>query len=169
MKIILIITFLILVVALQLTILPRLKILGAMPNFFLALVIALAIGQREENFKWWLFGAILAFDALAGRPFGFLTLALWLTFYLLGWLAKSFFRQTGFLATGALVAIGVLIFELLFIGLIKTAEALGLAAAKIEFFDFYLVSVLPANLLFNTMFALLIFYIFKKLYLRWTT
>lgn len=153
--------FSILAAAWQLTWLPELTILTVAPNLILAGILAFAICHKEAKNYWWVLIFALAFDLLAGRPFGVFTLSACLMFFSVELLASVIFKQNNFLAILLLVIVGVLFFEFYQFLLIKAFDAWHLA----EPFDpapFYFYAILPIKIFYNGMLALVWLLIFKK-------
>lgn len=161
MRIILIILVSIIIVALQLTALARLRILGATPDLILAVSIAWAIYQKEEKNSWLILIPAILQDSLIGRPFGLITLSIWLAFSLVGWLGKFLLKQSGFASILVLSLIGVLSYELFFVGLAKLVEFFNLIGTQISWADLYPFG--PAAILYNTFLCLFACWAVRKI------
>ncbi len=146
----------------QLTFFSKLAFWGFNPNLILAGILSYAIFGQEKKNQWLVFIPALILDLLVGRPFGFLILSLWLTFYLIDWLARILFRQNDWPAIVLLIMSGVLFFELSLVGLIKLAGLLHLVN-KINFEWFYFYGTIPLNILGNGIFCLFFIWVLQKI------
>jgi len=160
MKIILIILASIIIVSLQLTTLARLSLFNVVPNLILALIVAWAIYQKDQKYSWLILIPAVLLDSLIGRPFGLITLAIWLAFSFVGWLGKFLFKQSGFIPVLVLSLSGVLFYELIYAGLIRLAQFFNLNGAKILWADFYILA--PRAILYNCILCLIAFWLIKK-------
>ena len=156
MQIFLVFLFSILAAALQLTLMPRLAILGVGPNLMLGWVLACAIWRSEQKKEWFIFLPVFVFDLLAGRPFGVMTLSLWLAFFGLEWLASILFKQNDFPAVISLVFVGTVFFEVCRFSLVNLL-AIWRLSEPIRLSAFYFYAVLPLTFLYNA--ALVLFFI----------
>ena len=160
MKIVLIIFTSLIIVSLQLTVLARLGLFNVAPNLILALSIAWAIYQKDQKHSWLILIPAVLFDLLIGRPLGLITLAIWLTFSFVSWLGKFLFKQSGFIPVMVLSLSGVVFYELIYAGLIRSAQFFNLNGAKILWTDFYLFA--PRAILYNCILCLIAFWLIKK-------
>jgi len=157
-----------LVVMLQLAVAPQLEFWGIVPNLVLAMAVALAIYKENQKSDWLMLAPVVLLDILAGRPFGLITLSIWLTFSLVGWLGHSLFKQSGFVSVLVLTISGVLFYQFSFRGLAKLAFFLNLPGAlPVGWGDLYADPFLPAAVLYDGVLCLLIFLLIKKFYPRW--
>ncbi|MBU1102199.1 rod shape-determining protein MreD [Patescibacteria group bacterium] len=163
MKFFLLLILFFFVVSLQIAVLPRLEILGVVPNFILAATIVWAICEQEKKSSWLVLIPVFLFDAVAGRPFGLIILSMWLAFGFVRWLSRSLFKQSGFVSVLVLSVSGVLFYSLVFAGLAKLAEFSGLSSQTLFLADFYSYPNLLVAVLYNGLFCLLVFWPFKKL------
>jgi len=154
--------FSILAAALQLTLMPRLAILGVGPNLMLGWVLACAIWRSEQKKEWFIFLPVFVFDLLAGRPFGVMTLSLWLVFFFIQWLADVLFKQSDFPAVISLVFIGTIFFEVCRFLLTNIFSA-WLLIEPIVPSAFYFYAVLPLTLFYNTVLSLFFIRVFNKI------
>lgn len=161
MRIFWLIIILILVVAWQLTWLTELTVLTVTPNLILAGILALAICQKEEKNYWWVLVFALLFDLLAGRPFGVFILSACLMFFSVELLAGILFKQNNFFAILLLAVLGMLLFEL-YQFLLTGALAAWHMAEPFDLSPFYFYAVLPAQVVYNGILALVWLWIFKK-------
>jgi len=161
MQIFLVFLFSILAVALQLTLMPRLAILGVAPNLMTGLVLAFAIWHFEHK-RWWLiFLSVFIFDLLAGRPFGVITLSSWLTLFFIEWLASILFKQNDFPAVMSLALIGTIFFEASRFSLVNLLAAWHLGE-PVGLSVFYFYAVLPLDFLYNGALILFFLWILSK-------
>ena len=160
MKIILIILASFIIIGLQLTVLTRLSLFNVVPNLILALSIAWAIYQKDQKYSWLILIPAALLDSLIGRPLGLITLAIWLTLSLVGWLGKFLFKQSGFIPVLVLSLSGVVFYEFINAGLIRLAQFFNLDGAKIFWTDFYLFT--PRAILYNCILCLIAFWLIKK-------
>ncbi len=161
MRIVFIILISLIVVALQLTILPRFSIFGAAPNLILALSVAWAIYKKNEKYSWLILIPAIFQELLTGRPLGLIILSLWLSFSLVRWLGKFLFKQSGLVSLVVLSLIGVLSYELFFIGLFGITSVLKLGGA-----NFLLSEIFPtalATVFYNIILCLLVYWLLKKI------
>jgi rod shape-determining protein MreD len=161
MKIIWLILISILAVALQLTVFSKMAVLGAGPNLILAGVLAYAIFKEEQKGGWLILIPAFILDFLVGRPFGILTLSLWLMFFLIDWLAKVLFKKSDLPAVFILVFLGVLFFEFCFLLLSQMAAIFHLSQ-KLSLSGFYFYATLPLNIIYNGLFCLFFIWLFNK-------
>jgi len=164
MKIFLVLIISFLAVAAQLTLLPRLAILGVAPNLVLAATIAWAIFRKDQKSDWWVLVPVLWLDILAGRPFGLLTLSVWLVFNLISWLAGFLLRKSEIISLVALSFLGCLSFFVIFYGLTQLASSFGLAAAPAIRSDLWPVTLIGTT--YDALAGLVTLWLIKKSYPR---
>ncbi len=162
MKTFFIIFFSLILIIFQLTLVSQFDFFWATPNFILSATVAWVIYQSEQKLDWLIILPALILDLLIGRPFGVLTLAVWLVCALIIWLSRFLFKQSGFFSVLALALIGILSFEFIFLSLVKFAEVFKTPAEKIYFSGFYFSHTLPVVLISNAIFCFLFFFIFQK-------
>jgi len=168
MKTVLVIILSVFLVLAQLTVAPRLVIFGALPDLMLAFGVAWAIYKEGRRSSWLVLLPALFLDLLIGRPFGLLTLSLWLVFSLVRWLGHSLFKQSGFASVVVLAVSGVLFYRLAFKSLAKLAAFFNLSGAMpTNWNDLYSNPFLPVAVLYNVLLCLLIFLLIKKYHHRW--
>lgn len=155
MRIILVFLFSILLIALQLTLAPRLAVFGVTPNLILAAVLSWAVWRQENKKGWLILIPILIFDLLAGRPFGLVALSLCLVFFVLEELGRILFKQNDLSANLSLILLGILFFDVSQL-LLSRVLALGDLMEPIKLTAFYFYAVLPLELMLNGLLSLLI-------------
>lgn len=153
--------FSILAAALQLTLMPRLSILAAAPNLILASVLAWAIWQSEQKKDGLVLIIILMFDLSVGRPFGLLSLNMWLVFWGVEQLGKVFFKRNDVLAVWSLIFIGLLFFELNQFLLSRLLSIWHLTKSA-DIYISYFYTILPVNLFYNGALSLFLLWILNK-------
>lgn len=154
-----------LLAVLQLTLFSKLAFWWFSPNLILAVILAYGISRRGEGNKWLVLIPALTLDLLAGRFFGFLTLSLWLSFYLIDWLIKILFRQNNLQAIIFLTILGIIFFELSLVVFVWLAGFLGLTG-RIYFEPFYFYARIPLSVLGNGIFCLFFIWLWQKVVLR---
>lgn len=148
MKFFLVFLLAILTMVLQLTLMPRLAILAVAPNLILAGVLAFAIWQSEYKKNWLILIPVLLFDLIAGRPFGLLTIVLWLVFFGIERLGATFLKHNDRPAILSLIFVGILLFELCKF-LLSRLFFIWHLAEPINLTAFYFYAVLPISILYN--------------------
>jgi len=154
--------FSILAVALQLTLMPRLAILGIAPDLMLGWVLAFAIWHSEQKKEWFIFLPVLLFDLLAGRPFGVIMISLWLVFFFTQWLTNILFKKSDFPAVVSLALIGAVFYEICRFPLTNLFAAWRLGE-PIELSAFYFYAALPLALFYNTILSLFFIWVLNKI------
>lgn len=153
----------ILLVALQLSFFVKLTGFLFAPNLVLAGILAYAVLAQEKKSAWWVvIIPALILDLLVGRPFGFLTLSFWLTFYLIDWLARILFKQNDLPAIIFLTVLGILFFEFSLVGFVKLAAFFHLAN-KINFVWSYFYETIPLSVLSNGILCLVFIWLWQKI------
>lgn len=165
MRIFFIILLAILVVALQLTAMPRLAVLAIAPNLILAGVLAYAAWQTEHKNIWLILIPVLFFELAAGRPFGLLALSLWLAYFSVERLGATFLKQNDLLAVSSLILAGLLIFELCKF-LLSYIFSIWHLAEPIKLSAFYFYAILPISVIYNGILSLCFLWLLdnKKLF-----
>lgn len=111
----------ILAVSLQLSIMEGLDFFFAAPDLILAAVLGYALARSERKNYWLIFIPGFLYDLAAGRIFGILLLDLWVSFFLVDWLGRSFFKRNNLGADVFLAFFGAAFFYSFRLVLLKLA------------------------------------------------
>ena len=98
-------------------------------------------------------------DLFSGIPFGAISLSLVLSSYLIDWFNQTIFSATKFWMIIGLVSIGVFLYNLILVLIIFSYSR--------EFFDGLIVKMI-IEIIYNSFFAILIFYAIKKIFYQKT-
>jgi len=163
MKIFLITLTFLLALILQTTAVSFFTFLDVSPNLILILVLLLIILKDFKN-VWWIVVLIGFFiDLFSGTPFGIISLSLVLSSYLIDWLNKTIFSAVKFWMIIALVGIGVLSYNLMLIIFSKFFILIGMDSM---IFSYNLTFRVIIEVIYNSFFAILIFYAIKKIFYK---
>lgn len=168
MKSLLLILFFILIVSAQVAFWPHFSIAAVAPNLILAISLVWAIYLPDGRASWLILIPGFLLDLLVGRPFGLITLSLWLAFCFVRWLGRSFFKRGGAISLLVLSALGVLSYELILAALNKLAEPFNLAGSGFYFSGFYFYPFLPLSFIINLVLCLAVYWVFKKIHSYFT-
>lgn len=128
-------------------------------NLVLVLVLLLVI---LKDFKkiWWAVILIGFFmDLFSGIPFGTISLSLVLSSYLIDWFNKTIFSATKFWVIIGLVSIGIFLYNLILI---------LITFSYFREFSDGLVMKMIIEVIYNSFFAIFIFYAIKKIFYQKT-
>jgi len=155
MKIFLIILTFLFAFILQTTSISFLSFLDVSPNLILIFIFFLVIFKDFKKI-WWIIILIGFFmDLFSGLPFGTINLSLILSAYLIDWFNKTIFAATKFWMIISLISVGVFIYNLILILMISFYSK--------EFYDGLILKII-IEVIYNSFFAILIFYAIKKIF-----
>ena len=143
----------------QTTAISFLSFLDVIPNLILILILCLVI-LKDFKKVWWII-IILGFlmDLFSGLPFGVISLSLILSSFLIDWFNRIIFSATKFWMIIGLVGIGVFLYNFILILMIFFYSR--------EFYDGIFLKII-IEVVYNSFFAILIFYAIKKIFYQKT-
>lgn len=127
MKYVFLICVLVLAVSLQLSVIERLDFFSAVPDIIVAAVIGYALSKSGQKNHWLVLIAAFFYDLAVGKIFGVLLFDLWISFFLIDWLGRSFFKRNDIGAAIFLAFFGAVFFGGFRLVLFKLVEVFHLA------------------------------------------
>lgn len=150
-----IIIFILIVLFFQIGILPHLAIFETYPNIILGSIISLGILKGFKKSIVWAIAAGLFLDFYSlNNVIGISVIYLLLCSYFSSFLGQNIFKKSNFLSVISVFALTVVFYDLLVLAL-RGVFGLG--------FQFEILTFL-INVAYNTIFAIPVFYLIKKIY-----